>query len=261
MEDRIANAVTMLASSHRLVVLTGAGASRESGVPTFREKGEGLWARYDPMVVASAAGFMQDPDGAWAWHEHLRLLAQQCEPNPGHYAIAELEMMLPQVVVITQNIDDMHERAGSRDVLPIHGSLQRLRCFHNCLGDPTYLAWDDLDDFTPQGGVPHCPHCGGWVRPDIVWFGESLPERLIERAFDECERADVMLVVGTSGVIQPAASLPVAARSVGASIIDVNPDPGGITSVADLWLPGKAGEILPLLAASVRRIKGFPDEA
>ncbi|GAB4573585.1 MAG: NAD-dependent protein deacetylase [Anaerolineae bacterium] len=256
MEADILRAAHLLAASQRLVVLTGAGMSQESGIPTFRDPGTGVWAQTDPMAVASIAGFMQDPDRSWQWHDHLRELVRQARPNPGHVALARLEDILPRVVVVTQNIDDLHQRAGSRDVIPIHGTLAHARCFFDCLGRPTVIAFDDLEDYRPGENAPKCPHCGRWARPDVVWFGESLPEEAINRAFLECEKADVMLVIGTSGVVQPAASLPFVARQHGALLIDVNPFEDEIHWAAEVWLQGPSGRVLPRLVDAVRRLLG-----
>lgn len=252
MQHDIDFAAAILDDAERVVILTGAGVSRESGIPTFRETGTGIWAQHDPYVVASAAGFAQDPDTSWRWHEHLRDMVRQSEPNPGHRALADLEALFPHVVVITQNIDDLHQRAGSTDVVPIHGTLARNRCFFDCLGHPTYLAQDELDGYQPGSGVPRCPHCGRWVRPDVVWFGEMLPEALIDRAFTEAQLADVLLVVGTSATVQPAASLPVVARRAGVQIVVVNPLENDHTVMANLWLQGKSGEILPRVIDRLR---------
>lgn len=252
LEANISKAAALLAKSQRLAVLTGAGVSKESEIPTFREPGEGIWASYDPVKVASISGFIKDPDISWQWHEHLRKMVTSAGPNAGHLALAALERFLPGMVVITQNIDDLHQRAGSTDVLPIHGSLSRNRCFQGCRGNPTYLDWDDLEDYRPTGGVPHCPYCGSWVRPDVVWFGEALPEALISRAFEVCRQADVLLVVGTSGVIQPAASLPWVAQEAHAWIIDINPNRNGLTDIVDVWLQGPSAELLPRLLAAVQ---------
>ena len=157
------------------------------------------------------------------------------------------------MVVVTQNIDDLHQRAGSRDVLPIHGTLARNRCFHDCQGAPTYLTDDELIPGTD--GVPACLYCGRWARPDVVWFGEMLPEALIERAVAACRQADVLLAVGTSGVVQPAASLPFLARKSGARVIDVNPDYNTISEIASVWLGGPAGEVLPQVVAAIRALR------
>ncbi len=256
----ISQAARLLSASRRLVVLTGAGVSKESGVPTFRDALDGLWARYDPQELATPQAFQRNPKLVWDWYTYRRSLVKAAQPNPGHYALAELEDLLPQVVIVTQNVDDLHQRAGSSDIVALHGALMRNRCFRNCQGAPTLIDLDALEDYDPDAGPPACPYCGGWVRPDVVWFNETLPPEALKRAMALSEQADVMLVVGTSGVVQPAASLPFMARSAGARVIEVNPSPGGITPIADVWLGGPSGEILPQLVSAVREMltKGVP---
>jgi NAD-dependent deacetylase len=188
----------------------------------------------------------------WDWYEHRREQLSAVAPNAGHVAIAELEQFVPQVVVVTQNIDGLHQRAGSTDVILLHGDIQRHRCFAGCQGNPTYIdidafAWDRDD------GPPPCPHCGAWVRPDVVWFGETLPPGAFARAEDLCRKAQVVLVVGTSGEVQPAASLPPFACRHGAHIIEVNPNVSAITRHARVFLQGPSGEVLPRLAAAARQ--------
>jgi NAD-dependent deacetylase len=174
------------------------------------------------------------------------------QPNPGHYALAALEDLLPQVVIVTQNIDGLHRMAGSTDIIPLHGNIHQHKCFANCQGDPTLididtLAWDQ------EAGPPECPHCGSWVRPDVVWFNEALPRAELDRAMTLSKNADVMLVVGTSGVVQPAASLPYYARRYNdAYVIDVNPTPSEITPIAQLFLEGPSGEILTQVVGAMR---------
>ncbi len=250
--EAIALAADLIGGSKRLAVLTGSGISQESGVPTFRDAQTGLWARYDPQQLATQEAFRRDPKLVWDWYEYRRQMVRQAEPNPGHRALADLEALLPQVAVITQNVDDLHQRAGSSDIIPLHGAILRSKCFADCRGAPTIIDAAALPDHDPQAGPPRCPYCGGWVRPDVVWFGETLSRELLDRALMAAESADVMLVVGTSGVVQPAASLPFVAKQHGAHIVEVNPTPGMITSIADLWLGGPAGVILPQIVAAIR---------
>lgn len=251
MHESIQQAAEWIAASRRLVVLTGAGVSKESGVPTFRDALDGLWARYDPQQLATAEAFRRDPKLVWDWYEYRRGLVRAAEPNPGHHALAELETLRP-LVVVTQNVDDLHQRAGSREIVALHGAIMRNKCFDACRGEPTVIEVAALPDFDPAQGPPRCPHCEGWVRPDVVWFGEALPAGALQRAAELAGAADVMLVVGTSGVVQPAASLPFLARQAGARIIEVNPRPSEITRVAHLWLEGPSGEVLPQVVALVR---------
>ncbi len=250
MLEQIQSAASLLARRRQVVVLTGAGVSKESGVPTFRDALDGLWARYDPEQLATAGAFERDPRLVWDWYEYRRGLVRAARPNPGHVALAELERWL-QVVVITQNVDDLHQRAGSTDIIPLHGAIMRSKCFANCLGEPTLIDIAGLADFDPAQGPPRCPHCGAWVRPDVVWFGERLPQGALARASQAAQTAKVMLVVGTSGVVQPAASLPFVAARHGAVVIEVNPDRSEITPLAAIRLAGPSGEVLPLLVQAI----------
>jgi NAD-dependent deacetylase len=247
---RIAEAAQALRASQHLVVLTGAGISKESGIPTFRDALDGLWAQYDPQQLATPRAFRRNPRLVWDWYSHRRDLLAQAQPNPAHYAIADLERYLVHVAVITQNIDGLHQRAGSQDVIAMHGDIRRNKCFANCRGDPTYIDVDGLD-WDRDAGPPRCPYCGDYVRPDVVWFEERLPPAALERAFQLSQTTDVMLVVGTSGTVQPAASLPFLARRHGATIVEVNPDPTPITSVARWHLAGPAGTVLPQVVAAL----------
>lgn len=235
-----------LRASQRLTVLTGAGISQESGVPTFRDAADGLWAQYDPMQLATRDAFQRNPRLVWDWYEYRRGLVGQSQPNPGHLALAALQQHFPALCLITQNVDDLHERAGSTGVIHLHGNIAANKCFNNCQGTPTpvdtaVLSWQ------ADAGPPACPYCGGPVRPDVVWFGEMLPAAALEAANDASVRTDVMLVVGTSGVVTPAATLPLIAKRGGALVIEVNPVRSAITPVADVWLAGPSGEVLPRL--------------
>ncbi|MBN1681752.1 MAG: NAD-dependent deacylase [Anaerolineae bacterium] len=249
----ITAAARALRDSRRLVVLTGAGISKESGIPTFRDAMDGLWARYDPHQLATPEAFERNPKLVWDWYEYRREMVRQAGPNPGHRAIVDLETYLPHVVVVTQNTDGIHQLCGSSDVITLHGSMLSNRCSRNCQGDPTLIDVDDLV-WDRDSGPPRCPHCGAWVRPAVVWFGESLPPAALERAFDLSNQADVMLVVGTSGVVQPAANLPFLARRQGAVIIEVNPSRTPITAIADWHLAGPSGQILPQVIAALAEI-------
>ncbi len=250
--QQIAEAARHLREAKLLVVLTGAGVSKESGVPTFRDAMDGLWARYDPQKLATPDAFEANPKLVWDWYQYRRQLVQNVKPNPGHHAIAALEDLLPYIVVITQNIDGLHQAAKSSDVIELHGNIHRYKCFANCRGNPTPVDVTRLD-WDHQDGPPACPYCGHLVRPDVIWFTEHLPHEALERAITLSNTADVMLVVGTSGVVQPAASLPYFARRNDAYIIDINPEPDEISSIADLFLQGRSGETLPLLVQAIRR--------
>ncbi|MBS1253265.1 MAG: NAD-dependent protein deacylase Sir2 [Anaerolineales bacterium] len=250
MRDSIEHAVDLLRQADHVVVFTGAGVSKESGLPTFREAQEGLWAKYDPEELASMEGFRRDPEMVWAWYQHRRTLYGDVEPNPGHHAIVELEELVPRVVVVTQNVDDLHRRAGSTDLIELHGNIYDFKCLDE--GHRLKLADLEGQAETP----PRCPHCGSLVRPDVVWFGELLPAEALDRAFWESRQCDVMLVVGTSAVVQPAATLPYEAADHGASIVEVNPNPSGASHIADVLLQGPSGEVLPRVLGELRRQKG-----
>ncbi len=242
---QLQRAADILSRSQRLVVLTGAGMSKESGIPTFRDALEGLWARFDPEELATPQAFQRNPRLVWEWYEMRRLQVLSVQPHAGYYALAALEAHLPQVVVITQNVDGLHKRAGSTDVIELHGSITQHKCFADCRGAPTLLDITAL----PQGEVPpRCPHCGAHARPNVVWFNEFLPVEALERAQRLCLQADVVLIVGTSGLVQPAASLPYLAKQYSkAFLIDVNPERDELAPICDLFLRGTAGNLLPQL--------------
>jgi NAD-dependent deacetylase len=187
-DDDLQTAARLVARSARLAVFTGAGVSKESGIPTFREPETGLWARYDPMELATPEAYERDPAFVWSWYEHRFGVASSAEPNPGHRAIAELETVLPAVVVITQNIDGLHQRAGSTHVIELHGTMRRFRCIR---GRHRGYVMDDFADQKEK--PPRCPECGDLLRPEVVWFGEGLPPDAIDAAQQLSARCDVML--------------------------------------------------------------------
>jgi NAD-dependent protein deacetylase/lipoamidase len=252
LERDLRTAAARLAAAQRVVVFTGAGVSKESGIATFRDPGEGLWAKYDPMELATREAFVRDPAFVWSWYRERFGKLREAQPNAGHVALAELERHVPSVIVVTQNIDGLHRRAGSSDVIELHGSAERFKCLSE---RHTGFAWDDVAAWEVAAGSeeapPRCPRCGDLIRPDVVWFGESLPHAAITRAFEVAGRCDAMLVVGTSGVVQPAASVPVRALQSGAFLIDVNPEPDELSSMAHAFLQGRGGGVLPILVRAV----------
>jgi NAD-dependent deacetylase len=237
-------AAQLVRGACHLVIFTGAGVSAESGVPTFRDALTGLWAHYDPQELATPQAFQRSPSLVWDWYEYRRGLVRAAQPNPAHVAIAQLQRLLPQVTLITQNVDALHEQAGSPALIRLHGSLAGTRCFFDCQGQPTVISPEVLASL-PPASPPACPHCGRWLRPDVVWFGEALPPQALEAAFEAAQRCDVLLAIGTSGLVEPAASLPRVASRAGAAIIEVNPVASAVTP--DIWLQGPAGEIVPAL--------------
>ena len=233
-------------------MLTGAGVSKESGIPTFRDALDGLWAQFDPTQLATPEAFEADPKLVWDFYEYRRELMRPAQPNPGHYALAALQKRFPKLRIITQNVDDLHERAGSTDVIRLHGNIAHNKCSADCQGHPTQVDVSQLTWDKSQGS-PACPFCGRPVRPDVVWFGEMLPREQLDRAAELLEISDVMLVVGTSGMVSPSAEMPRIVKDNGGVVIEVNPDSSMITRIATLKLDGASGVILPQVVAALER--------
>jgi len=228
-----------------VAVLTGAGVSAESGIPTFRDAQTGLWAKFDPAQLASSEGFRADPPLVWRWYAARRARVSEAKPNAGHRALAAAAARFEQFTLITQNVDGLHVRAGSRNVIELHGNILRSKCFAECgvvFADP---------DALPPGEPPHCPRCKSFLRPDVVWFGEMLDPVVLERAERAATDSSVMLVVGTSALVYPAAGLPLAARRHGAQVVIVNPDETDLDPIADVCVRARAGEALPQILATV----------
>jgi NAD-dependent deacetylase len=221
-----------------LAVLTGAGISAESGVPTFRGPG-GLWRNYRPEDLATPRAFRRDHKLVWEWYDWRRALIGDCQPNAAHDILAEMEPHFDDFVLVTQNVDGLHRLAGSRKIVELHGNIWGLRCTRGCRPH-----WEDRTVPLPEI-PPHCPDCGALARPDVVWFGESLPGEALDAAFAAAQRCQVMLVVGTSAVIQPAASLPLAALQRGAYVVEVNPQPTPLSEVVDEAIREPAATALP----------------
>jgi len=235
--------IKVLRIIQRVAVLTGAGVSQESGLRTFRDAQTGLWAQYKPEDLASPQAFARDPKLIWDWYAWRREAIKGVRPNAGHYALVEFEKWIPQFTLITQNVDGLHRMAGNRNVLELHGNIQRVRC-SKC----TMFA-DEWGDDTES--VPRCSACGGLLRPDVVWFGESLPREQLEAAIEAARTCDVFFSIGTSGVVQPAASLGFAAHNRGAIVVEINAEATPLTPKADYFIQGKSGEILPELVKVV----------
>lgn len=248
-DSAITAAAVALRQARRVVVATGAGMSRESGIPTFRDALTGLWARYDPEELATEAAFRRHPARVFGWYAWRRRLVRAVTPHAGYHALVTLERLVPELAVVTQNVDGLHRRAGSRRVLELHGSLERFSCVDARHPFPADAAPEPEGDGECE--PPRCPRCGSWVRPDVVWFGELLPERVTAEAWDLAAVCGVMLVVGTSGLVQPAAQLPFIARDAGATVIEVNPDPSEISDAAHIVCRGPAGTLLPELVTAL----------
>ena len=229
----------LLKTAESVVAFTGAGISAESGVPTFRG-GDGIWAKMRTEELASMAGFMKNPDLVWLWYAHRKKVIAEVEPNAGHRALVTMERLFPRFAVITQNIDNLHRRAGSSIVHELHGNIERNYCMKCGKGYTNEVV-------LAAPGVPVCGVCGGTIRPDVVWFGEMLPEEEWDRATRAAQSADLFFSIGTSSVVYPAASLPLTAKLQGAYLVEINPEPTPLTERADEFLQGPAGDILPML--------------
>lgn len=216
----------------RCVVLTGSGVSAESGIPTFRGE-KGLWKQHRPEELATPRAFQKNPQLVWEWYNWRRDIIGKAKPNPAHCVIAEMEKFFKEFMLITQNIDGLHRKAGNRKMLELHGNIWQNKCF-DC-----GKKYDEIISVLPQ----KCD-CGGYIRPDVVWFGESLDKEVLGNAFLKSQEAEIVFVLGTSGIVQPAASLPFAAKESGAYIVEINLERTPISAVADEFIPGKAGEVM-----------------
>lgn len=247
--SEVTRAATLLQSAKRICILTGAGISAESGIPTFRDKQTGLWEQYRAEDLASIDAFMRDPELVWSWYQWRRQLVHDKAPNPAHHAIAKWQQIAEsqgqQVTLITQNVDDLHEQAGSTTT-HLHGHLWRNRC-SQCdrpYGDQSETV--DKSTLSFDSELINCPHCDGYIRPDIVWFGEMLPTGAWQTAEDSAAHCEVFISIGTSSLVYPAAGLAQLAKSNGAKVIEINPNPTPNTLV-DITLAEKAGMVMPHL--------------
>ncbi|MDI6839308.1 MAG: NAD-dependent deacylase [bacterium] len=244
------NLAKKVSNSKFVVTLTGAGVSAESGISTFRDK-DGLWKTYRVDELATPNAFARNPKLVWEWYEWRRNIIRNASPNPAHYAIAKLERTLQNFLLITQNVDNLHKVAGSEKIIELHGNIFKNKCsrcgkIYDATKGPVPLG-QSLENL-------QCD-CGGLLRPDVVWFGESIPH--IEAAFNASSTCDFMLVVGTSGTVEPAASLPYIAKRAGAFILEINLNETPLTQVADYSIFGKAGEILPTLVQNLLTVQKF----
>lgn len=244
-EHLIQQAAMSLVQSQCVVAFTGAGVSAESGVPTFRGSG-GLWEGFDPQEVATPQGFAENPKKVWKFYNERRKQAKSVHPNPAHESLAKFEDGSENFIIITQNIDGLHQRAGSKNVVELHGSLYKVKCT-----DCSYHG-DSGDDYKDE---PRCPECGNMLRPAIVWFYESLPAEEFSIAEEASRNCDLMLSIGTSSIVQPAASLIWQGKANGATIIEINPEPTAASDIADIRIRSAAGEVLPEITESALRLR------
>lgn len=236
--DRLKNAKVVSA-------LTGAGISAESGVPTFRDPG-GIWEKFRPEQLANFEAFMADPDFVWSWYQHRREIMRDVKPNPGHFALAEMENLFDEFCLVTQNIDNLHARAGSKKITELHGNIER----NYCIKCKKFYNEIELS----QQSVLKC-ECGGLIRPDVVWFGEMLPYNALRFAEDAAMRSNVFFTIGTSAEVYPAALLPLMAGKSGAYVVEVNTKLTAISGEVDEVIEGKSGEVLKELVDTIKLIK------
>jgi NAD-dependent deacetylase len=239
--------VDIFQNSKSCVILTGAGISAESGVPTFRGK-EGLWGKFKPEELATMDAFVANSKIVWEWYNWRRELMNKVKPNPGHYAITDLEALCSKFTLVTQNVDGLHFMANTKNILELHGNIYRNKC---C--DCSKIVESDIE--IDPDKIPKCEYCGGKIRPDVVWFGEMLDPNIINSAFEESEYADLFFSIGTSGIIHPAASLPAIAKRSGAVLVEINMEKTPLTYIADYHINSKSGEYLPKLVDILKKRK------
>jgi NAD-dependent deacetylase len=236
--------IGVLRKARSMAALTGAGISAESGVPTFRDAQTGMWAKFDPLELATPEAFRRNAKLVWDWYAWRRELVSSAKPNAGHRALAAIEAVHPGFLVITQNVDGLHRAAGSQNVVELHGNIQRVKCSRE---GTVVSTWDDS---SPRE-APRCAQCGAFLRPDVVWFEETLPDDALTRAERAARDCDVLLVVGTAAEVYPAAMLPAYARHHGAAVVEINPNETRLSERVDYVLRGAAGVVLPALVAAV----------
>lgn len=238
--------IKRLQSARSVTVFTGAGVSAESGVPTFRDAQTGYWSKFRADVLATPRAFKRDPKLVWKWYNWRSKLVAAVQPNPGHFAIAQMESLFSRFSLITQNVDGLHQRAGSKNVVELHGNLTKVKCFDE---NTMVERWND-DGQVP----PKCPRCGGFLRPAVVWFEEELPKAEWRKAVDAIE-CDLFFTVGTSALVFPAAALPSEAAKMGSTVVEVNPTMTDFTEQAHFHLGGPSGEVMPLIVEAMKSAK------
>jgi NAD-dependent deacetylase len=235
--------IEALRQAQRVAALTGAGVSAESGVPTFRDAMTGLWTRFRPEELATPQAFQRDPRLVWEWYTWRRALIAGVQPNPGHYALAKMQSLIPHFTLVTQNVDSLHQEAGSQNVIELHGNIQRNLC--SAERRPV-KDWWQKDEIPPR-----CPQCGAYLRPDVVWYGENLPAKALEKAMRAARKSQVFLSIGTSSLVQPAASLPLLALEIGALVVEINPQQTPLSERVPFRLAGASGVMVPALLEAV----------
>lgn len=235
--------INQLRVARRVAVLTGSGVSAESGVPTFREAQTGMWEQFKPEELATPRAFQRNPRLVWEWYEWRRQLVSTAKPNPAHFALVQLERLYPHFDLITQNVDGLHQSAGSRQVVELHGNITRTKCANE---GKSVTQWKSSGEIPPR-----CPDCGGLLRPDVVWFEEQLPQAALARAIEASTASEVFISIGTSAVVYPAAELPFQAQRGGAVLVEINLLSTPLTDHADFVLTGAAGSVLPALLAQL----------
>ena len=244
----IKQAAELITNANYLIALTGAGISSESGIPTFRGQ-EGLWKKYKVDELATLDAFKKNPKLVWQWYSWRISVVLSAKPNPAHYSLAYLEKIGILKTLITQNVDDLHERAGSKNLIKLHGDILTVKC-PSCGYE--HKIWKP-----PKIIPPKCPRCRAIMRPGVIWFGEIIPQDIINKALIEAEKADVILVIGTSGVVMPAGAIPEIIKRNEGKVIEINIDKTIISSIADIYIRGKAGEVLPKIVEEVNKKRGL----
>ena len=239
MDEKIVDARKLIADMPNITVLTGAGISAESGIPTFRGE-DGLWKNFRPEDIATPQAFLNDPRLVWDWYEWRRKIIREAKPNAGHFALVELQKQLSNFTLITQNIDGLHQIAGSTSIIELHGNLWQVRC--------TKCGFTEQNYEVPLRELPpNCRQCKSIARPNVVWFGEIIPMSIIDKCLIAIESCQIMLIIGTSGVVEPAASMGLIAKQTGKTVIEINLDVTPSSGMYDISIRGKSGEILPLI--------------
>jgi NAD-dependent deacetylase len=249
-DEQILGVAKLIKDSKRVVVLTGAGISVESGIPDFRGP-DGLWKKFDPNKVGTITSFLSNPEDWWKMAQEIAPVIFNAKPNPGHYALAEMERMGKVEAIITQNIDGLHQKAGSKNVIEVHGNVRSASCIQ-C--KKKYGIDYVISEVGKGNFIPRCTDCGGVVKVDVVMFGEMLPEEAISEAYRLAQECDLLIVVGSSLVVYPVAALPGMALNRGAKTVIINEEKTGYTRYADYHIYGKAGEILPKIVETLKKI-------